>query len=471
MSEATSYVDSSSATTDTSATAGFGWIAIFRLGLVQTCFGAIVVLMTSTMNRVMTVELMLPAMLPGALVALHYFVQLSRPGFGHASDRTGRRSPWVLLGLAILAGGAVLAATATAVLETQSFWGTVLAVGAFGLIGAGVGAGGTSLLALLAAEVPASRRAAAGCIVWIMMITGFVATTILASSFLDPFSTGRLILVTASVSGLALIVATLALTGLEPRREHAAAGRLEPDTVSSEDGALASFRAALGSVWNDAKARQFTTFVFVSMLAYSAQDLILEPFAGLVFDMTPGESTRLSGTQHQGVLLGMIMIAFIGTRFAGTWLGSLRFWTVTGCMGSAAALVLLAVASYQGPPWPVERSVFLLGLANGMFAVAAIARMMALAGAGPQGQEGVRMGMWGAAQAIAFALGGFLGTATYDLMKLVGFADSGSYALIFAGEAAIFLVAAYLASRIESLNKPAGVRTELRRNATWRLQS
>lgn len=471
MSEATSYLDAPQATTDSNAAAGFGWVAIFRLGLVQTCHGAIVVLMTSTMNRVMTVELMLPAMLPGALVALHYFVQLSRPGFGHASDRTGRRSPWVLLGLAILALGAVLAATATAVMETQFFWGAVLAVFAFCLIGAGVGAGGTSLLALLAAEVPSSRRAAAGCIVWIMMITGFVATTILASSFLDPFSTGRLILVTACVGGISLVVATLALAGLEPRRERPVNTEPELQSVNSETSALANFRAAVGSVWNDAKARQFTVFVFVSMLAYSAQDLILEPFAGLVYGMTPGESTRLAGTQHQGVLLGMIMIAIIGTRFANTWLGSLRFWTVGGCCGSAAALVLLATSSLQGPPWPMERCVFLLGLANGMFAVAAIASMMALAGAGPQGQEGVRMGMWGAAQAIAFALGGFLGTAAYDLMKFLSFVDSTSYALIFACEATIFLLAAYLASRIEPLNKSTGVRTELRREATWRLQS
>ena len=44
------------------------WLSIFRLGLVQMCLGAIVVLTTSTLNRVMVVELALPAVLPGLLV-------------------------------------------------------------------------------------------------------------------------------------------------------------------------------------------------------------------------------------------------------------------------------------------------------------------------------------------------------------------------------------------------------------------
>mgnify|MGYP006196416257 CR=1 FL=1 len=46
-----------------------------------------------------------------------------------------------------------------------------------------------------------------------------------------------------------------------------------------------------------------------AMFAYSAQDLILEPFAGIVFGMSPGASTRLAGLQNGGVLLGMVQAA------------------------------------------------------------------------------------------------------------------------------------------------------------------
>ena len=98
----------------------FGWGSIARLGLVQMALGAIVVLTTSTLNRVMVVELALPALLPGLLVALHYAVQLARPRMGFGSDVGGRRTPWIVGGMAVLASGGVLAALATALLTPEA---------------------------------------------------------------------------------------------------------------------------------------------------------------------------------------------------------------------------------------------------------------------------------------------------------------------------------------------------------------
>ncbi len=83
-----------------------GWFGIARLGLVQASLGAIVVLTTTTLNRVMVVELALPAVVPGALVAAHYAVQMLRPRWGYGADGSGRRTPWILGGLLVLAGGA-----------------------------------------------------------------------------------------------------------------------------------------------------------------------------------------------------------------------------------------------------------------------------------------------------------------------------------------------------------------------------
>jgi BCD family chlorophyll transporter-like MFS transporter len=165
--------------------------------------------------------------------------------------------------------------------------------------------------------------------------------------------------------------------------------------------------------------------------------------------MTPGESTQLSGIQNAGVLLGMVLIALCGSLFNGRLLGSLRFWTVAGCIGSAAALISLSMAGVVGMGWPLEVSVFMLGTANGAFAVAAIGSMMALAGAGEANREGVRMGMWGAAQAIAFALGGFVGTAAIDVLRSLLSHPDAAYAFVFIAEAALFVVAARLAFRLE----------------------
>lgn len=47
------------------------WLQIVRRGLVQIALGAIVVLITSTLNRLIVVEFALPALLSGLLVRLH----------------------------------------------------------------------------------------------------------------------------------------------------------------------------------------------------------------------------------------------------------------------------------------------------------------------------------------------------------------------------------------------------------------
>jgi MFS transporter, BCD family, chlorophyll transporter len=417
-----------------------GWLSIVRLGLVQTALGGIVVLTTSTINRVMVVELALPAILPGLLVALHFSVQLLRPRWGHNSDQGGRSTPWILAGMATLAAGGFLAAVGTAWMSVNVTAGIMLAVLAFLLIGLGAGAAGTSLLVLLAKRVAPERRAAAATIVWVMMIAGFVVTAGTAGHFLDPFSYKRLVTVAASVSAIAFAVAVLAVWGIEGEAP-AASGVAKP-------AAKSNFREALTQVWGEPEARHFTIFVFVSMLAYSAQDLILEPFAGEIFRYTPGASTKLSGVQHGGVLVGMILVAISGSLLPAKWRMPLKTWTIIGCAASAVSLGLIALSGAVKLPLSFSALVFLLGLSNGTFAISAIGSMMMLAGAGGPGREGVRMGLWGAAQAIAFGSGGLIGAASVDLMRFVAPTASAAYATVFFIEGLVFLWAAGLAVRI-----------------------
>jgi BCD family chlorophyll transporter-like MFS transporter len=204
---------------------------------------------------------------------------------------------------------------------------------------------------------------------------------------------------------------------------------------------------ALAQVWSEPAARRFTVFVFLSMLAYSLQDLILEPYAGLVFGFTPGESTQLASVQHGGVLVGMICVALSGSVIGGRILSSMRFWIVGGCLISALALFGLALSGFF-PSWPLRANVFTLGVANGAFAVAAIGSMMTLAGQGTGHRQGLRMGLWGASQAIAFALGGVLGTLAVDIARWLLQSTEVAYAAVFGGEAVLFVVSAALAARL-----------------------
>jgi BCD family chlorophyll transporter-like MFS transporter len=431
---------------------GLSWLGVARLGLVQAMLGAVVVLTTSTLNRVMVVELALPALLPGLLVALHYAVQISRPRMGFGSDLGARCTPWIVGGIVVLACGGFLGAVATAWMSTSTAGGTALAVCAFVLVGLGVSAAGTSLLTLLAKRVDAPRRAGAAALVWVMMIVGFAVTAGTAGKFLDPYSPQRLMAVSGTVSLIAVLVTMLALWRLEGHARSPAAAPTDAPMTATR------FRAALAEVWREPDARRFTIFVFVSMLAYSAQDLILEPFAGMMFGFTPGESTQLSGVQHGGTLAGMLLAALAGRRLFGVGFGSLRVWTVWGCVASCIALAGLAFAGFGGAGvaahWPLRANVFLMGVANGAFSIAAIGSMMALAGHGRASREGTRMGLWGAAQAIGFAGGGVIGTGASDIARWVIGSPGPAYASVFAAEALLFIASALLAQRI---TLPGGV--------------
>jgi MFS transporter, BCD family, chlorophyll transporter len=424
----------------------WGWFQIVRLGLIQACLGAVVVVTTSTLNRIMVVELALPAVLPGFLVAWHYAVQMVRPRMGFGADQGRRSTPWMMGGMLVLGAGGVMAAGATVWMATRPLLGVLLAVVSFSLIGLGVSACGTSLLTLMAKRVPDERRAPAATTVWLMMIVGFAVTAGVVGQLIDPYSPRVLLQVSAGLSVVTALITALCLWGLEkdvPAPEAACAD------VSTAWQQKQNFRAAFKAVWHEPAARTFTVFVFMSMLAYSAQDLILEPFAGAVHGFTPGQTTQLSGWHHMGVLVGMLAVAAAGSRRVGGRWGSVQTWMVGGCLVSALATLGL-VSSAMAELWPLKANVVFLGVANGAFSIAAIATMMRLAAESGPGREGIRMGLWGAAQAAAFGLGGLLGTAASDVAHALLGEQRMAYAAVFGMQALLFAVSAAVASRLRA---------------------
>ena len=409
------------------------WISIIRLGLIQMALGAIVVLMTSTLNRLMIVELALPAILPGFLVALHYGIQITRPNWGFRSDKGGRRTPWVISGMIILGSGGFIAAAAIPIMETQLTLGLILSILAYAMIGLGVGASGTSLLALLATSTAPRRRAAAATITWLMMIAGIAITAGVTGALLEPYTHTLMIKIVACVATMSVLITTLSILGVEKKNTF---------VTKTED---MYFVQGLKEIWRERKARNFSIFVFLSMTAYFMQELILEPYAGLVFGFTPGESTSLSGIQNGGVFIGMISVGILCT---GLNLGNLRLWVITGCIGSALSLSIIAVLGLSGSQVQLTIAVISLGFFNGMFAVGAIGSMMSLASQGRNNREGTRVGIWGAAQAIAAGFGGLLGASLVDMMRLVSASDATAYGTVFIVEAALFICSSALAIRI-----------------------
>ncbi len=422
------------------------WLSILRLGLVQMALGSVVVLTTATMNRVMVVELAFPAMLPGILVGIYYATQFLRPRFGHGADQGQRRTSWIVGGIVLLAIGGSCASLSVALMGQSGWLGIAAAIPSFVLIGLGIGAAGTNLLALLAARVAPERKAAAGSAVWIMMVAGLATTGITVGQLLDPYTPARLVTITVVVGLIAITLSLIGVWGIE--REPAAAQR---------PTSKIAFRDALTEVWSDPAARGFAIFVFASMFAYNTQDLILEPYAGHVFAMTPGESTALGGQHHAGALMGMLAVLVSATALR-RWISiPVRAWIIGGCLASGAALIALGIGGQNPDTWPIALNVFLLGFSNGSFAVAAIGAMMGLASEGRCPQEGVRMGLFGAAQAIAFGLGSLTGTILVDITRALMSTDAGAYGAVFMMEGLLFVASAIFAFRLSFREKPAHV--------------
>ena len=132
---------------------------------------------------------------------------------------------------------------------------------------------------------------------------------------------------------------------------------------------------------------------------------------------------------------------------------NLKLWIVLGCFGSAIMLAGLSMAATFGIAWPLKANVFGLGLANGVFAVAAVSAMLGLASDGKNSGEGARMGVWGASQAVAFGTGGLLGAVIVDQLRFIMGQDGIAFQWVFAIEAIMFVFAALVATGT-SLTRP-----------------
>jgi BCD family chlorophyll transporter-like MFS transporter len=186
------------------------------------------------------------------------------------------------------------------------------------------------------------------------------------------------------------------------------------------------------------------------MFAYSAQDLILEPFAGMVFGLSPAQSTAASGMHQTGLLVGMLATAAVAPRF-----GTSARWASAGCAMSALFFVLLSLSPLTGSVLALKATLVGLGFGNGMYSIGALASMMALTADKSDGRAGLRMGVFGAAQAVAMGTGNFIGAAGSDVARSALGSSTGGYVVVFAVEAIMFAIAAVFALR-------ATARTEVR---------
>jgi BCD family chlorophyll transporter-like MFS transporter len=418
---------------------------LLRLSLIQVSVGMCLVLLVGTLNRVMIVELGVPATLVGVMLALPLLAAPFRALIGHKSDTHKsalgwRRVPYIYLGTMVQFGGlaimpfAILVLAGTQEAYDERIWlGQPAAALAFLLVGAGIHTTQTVGLALATDLTKPEQQPNVVGLMYVMLLLGSITAAFFFGWALGDFSQGRLIQV---IQGMAVITILLNFTALwkqEARIPHWR--RTEP--VAPDPTFRESWQLFIGKE----KALLRLIAVGLGTLAFSMSDIVLEPYGGEVLKLGVGTTTMLSAIMAFGSLLGFAYASYILSLGADPF----RMASLGAVIGLPAyALIIFAAGS--DTPSIFTLGVLLAGIGTGLFGHGTLTATMLLA---PRSQVGIAMGAWGAVQATSQGVGATIGGVIRDVangmnigLDLPG--NASGYVIIFALELA--LMAATLAA-------------------------
>ncbi len=405
---------------------------LLRLSLFQISVGMAMVLLTGTLNRVMIVELGVPAWVVGLMVSLPIVVAPFRALIGFKSDTHKsvlgwRRVPYIWFGTMMQFGGFAILPFALLVLTGQGhgsiIWGEIGAGLAFLLIGAGINTTQTAGLALandLASEETRPRVVA---LLYVMLLLGMVASALVFGSLLHDFSEKQLIQIIQAVAVITVVLNGIAMWKQEARNPQ----------LTDPRAARTSFAEAWRSFTAAGRAQRLLVGVGLGTAAFSMQDILLEPFGGQVFAMSVGQTTWLTATLALGTLTGFALSA----RLLGRGGDPYRIASL-GLLAGIAAFAAVIFAPVLQAASLFQTGAFFIGLGGGLFSVGMLTAAMDLASNGAGSMSGFALGAWGGVQAtaagVAIGVSGMLRDFISEL------ASSGALGEAFSGPAAGYLV-------------------------------
>jgi BCD family chlorophyll transporter-like MFS transporter len=386
---------------------------LLRLSLFQISVGMAMVMLVGTLNRVMIVELKVSATLVSFMVALPLLIAPLRALIGfrsdnHRSQLGWRRVPYIWMGSLLQFGGFSIMPFALLVLagagqssQAPAWVGQVGAAGAFLLVGLGMHTVQTAGLALATDLAPPERQPQVVGLMYVMQLIGMIGSALMLGFLLHDYSPGQLIRVVQAVAVTTLVLNVIALWKQEPRSRLRKPGTPIEYTFTQS--------------WQLFCQGQHTVrrllAVGLGTMAFTMEDVLLEPYGGEILHMSVSSTTLLSATLALGGLLGFAWASRVLGRGGdayrmsgwGTWIGLPAF---------AAVMASAPLAS----PTVFVLGIFLIGLGGGLFAHGTLTASMQLA---PPGQIGLAMGAWGAVQATAAGVAMALGGIVRDTVAMV----------------------------------------------------
>ena len=407
---------------------------LLRLSLFQISVGMALALLIGTLNRVMIVELHVPAALVAVMVSLPLLFAPFRAVIGFRSDHHRshlgwRRVPYIWMGTLLQFGGFAIMPFALLVLgglgqsSQAPMWVAHIGAGlAFLLVGAGLHTTQTVGLALATDLAPAEDRPKVVGLMYVMLLIGIIMSSVVFGYVLEDFTPGTLIRTVQGAAVLTLCLNVIALWKQEGRSRDRKPGVYQEDPDFMESFLL---------FCNGEHAKRRLIAIGLGTMAFSMEDILLEPFGGEILGLTVAQTTYLTAVLAMGGLIGFGWASRILSRGGDPFkMASL------GAKVGIPAFIAVIVSAPQASSLLFALGVLFIGFGAGLFGHGTLTATMNSA---PPGQAGLALGAWGAVQAstagAAMALGGII----RDLSAQ--FTDSATaYSIVYSLEAVLLLM-------------------------------
>jgi BCD family chlorophyll transporter-like MFS transporter len=310
--------------------------------------------------------------------------------------------PYIWIGTWLQFGGFAIMPFALILLSGDTragpWLGYVSSALAFLLVGAGSQITQTAGLALATDIAPEGSRPRVVALMYVMLLTGMVASSLIFGALLADFSQVRLIKVVQGAAVVTIALNLIALWKQEVRNPSGTARSLpRPE-----------FRATWNAFARQGRTLRFLVAVGLGTAAFSMQDIILEPYGGEILGLSVSATTLLTA-----LLAGGALAAFgLAARWMSAGIDAYRlaaFGALTGVIAFSA--VIFAAPLESAALFRVGTT--LIGFGGGLFAVSTLTAAMSLEA---PGRAGLALGAWGAVQATAGGIAIVLGGALRDIV-------------------------------------------------------
>lgn len=406
---------------------------LLRLSLFQVSVGMCLVLLVGTLNRVMIVELGVSATLVGVMISLPLIFAPFRAVIGfrsdtHRSQLGWKRVPFIYRGTMVQFGGLAIMPFALLVLsgggnagQVPPWVGQFAAALSFLLVGIGLHTTQTVGLALATDLASTESQPKVVGLMYVMLLLGTIVSALVFGALLVDFTPARLIQV---IQGCA--VATLVLNGVALWKQETR-GRARPGVQAQRQP---TFRESWDVFIHGGQAMRRLVAVGLGTMAFSMEDVLLEPYGGQILRLSVGDTTKLTAALAVGGLLGFGLASRVLSRGADPFR-----MAGYGVLLGIPAFVAVIVAAPLDSPMLFAAGTLLIGFGAGVFGHGTLTATMNLA---PADQTGLALGAWGAVQAsaagLAIALGGIIRDIVAASVPQDAFGAAAGYQVVYAIE-------------------------------------